>query len=56
MYLPDYFNDSLFVLQGEHHPLSELHCIIYFHDCGNIEVDFHNRGNRSSCCRIPAAI
>ena len=56
MYLPDYFNDSLFVLQGEHHPLSELHCIIYFHDCGNIEVDFHNRGNRSPCCRNPAAM
>ena len=56
MYLPDYFDNSLFVIQGEHHPLSELHCIIYFHDCGNIEVDFHNCGNRSSCCRISAAI
>ena len=56
LYLSDYFNNSLFVIQGRHHPLSELHCIIYFHDCGNIEVDFHNRGNRSSCCRNPAAL
>lgn len=56
MYLPDYFDNSLFVIQGEHHPLSELHCIIYFHDCGNIEIDFHNCGNRSPCRRISAAI
>lgn len=56
VYLSDYFDNSLFVIQGRHHPLSELHCIIYFHDCGNIEVDFHNRGNRSSCCRNPAAL
>lgn len=56
LYLSDYFNNSLFVIQGRHHPLSELHCIIYFHDCGNIEVDFHNRGNRSSCCRNLAAM
>lgn len=55
-YLSDYFDNSLFVIQGRHHPLSELHCIIYFHDCGNIEVDFHNHGNRSSCCRNPAAL
>lgn len=55
-YLSDYFDNSLFVIQGRHHPLSELHCIIYFHDCGNIEVDFHNCGNRSSCCRNPAAL
>lgn len=56
VYLSDYFDNSLFVIQGRHHPLSELHCIIYFHDCGNIEVDFHNHGNRSSCCRNPAAL
>ena len=56
VYLSDYFDNSLFVIQGRHHPLSELHCIIYFHDCGNIEVDFHNHGNRSSCCRNPAAM
>ena len=56
LYLSDYFDNSLFVIQGRHHPLSELHCIIYFHDCGNIEVDFHNHGNRSSCCRNPAAL
>lgn len=56
MYLPDYFDDSLFVVQGEHHPLSELHCIINFHDFGNLEVDFHNRGNRSSRCQNPSAL
>lgn len=56
VYLSDYFDNSLFVIQGRHHPLSELHCIIYFHDCGNIEVDFHNCGNRSSCCRNLAAL
>lgn len=38
VYLSDYFDNSLFVIQGRHHPLSELHCIIYFHDCGNIEL------------------
>ena len=46
VYLSDYFNDSLFVIQEEH-PLSELHCTIYFHDFGNVGIDFHNRGNRS---------
>ena len=29
VYLSDYFDNSLFVIQGRHHPLSELHCIIY---------------------------
>ena len=56
LYLSDYFDDSLFVFQGEHHPLSELHCSTNFHDCGNFETDFHNRGNRSSCCRIRSAM
>lgn len=44
MYLHDYFDYSLFVLDSDH-PLSDSDYITDFHDCGNITVDFHNCGN-----------
>ena len=50
MYLSNYFIDSLCVIQEETPPF-RLHCTIYFHDCGNSDSDFHNRGNLSHICQ-----